>query len=232
MHPEIGPKQCGEYTDEELEKAKANTEKFHYNQGLFSDAVYESDDTIPKKQIGTIVVFPEISEESKDAVEEFISKVFGDTEAMLGKEYDEPSDPTMFWEYGCDGMHFSGTAVNPITGDKFGPNSPTIYIAGCKDGTADYLIETAIDNMYRLDSPYQKKRKHKNGENNDSVVEKPKSKVGFKRFKSFLIYNVGSGRFYQFGTHENHLYHRAEKSKSKFDAKVYEMFLPSQRNAF
>lgn len=220
MHPENGPKHYNGCNQKELDEAIENASKFHHNQGLLNDAIYESDDTIPKTQMGTILLFPEITEEDKERMEGFITKVFGEMEARLAKEYDEPSDPTMFWEYGCDGMHFDGKTVNPNTREHFGRNSPSIYVAGCKDSTSDYLIESAIDRMFDESAILDRK------------IKKESEKINFKRFRSFLVYNIGSKRFYQLGMHGHHVYRKPPKEASDFDAKVYDLFLPSQRNAF
>lgn len=199
-HPVNMPRPVGDFTEEDLKVAIENTDRFKYNKELFETAVYESDDRIPESQIGTIILFPEIEPHDMMVMNDFIKKVFSKVEAELGEEYDDETDPTMFWEMGCNGQHFSGTTRNYKTKETFGINSPSIYIAGCKDSTADYLIEIAIDKMYLESSKHDKKSKNAN------------CKIGFDRFKTFLVFSVGSKRFYEFGTHENQLYHRQRKS--------------------
>ena len=169
--------------------------KFRINEELFETALYESDGALKKEQKGTIIVFPEIPQSDIYLMEEFIKEVFGKVEAQLGREYNEAGDPTIFWETGVNGRHFCGNALNHLTKETFGPNSPTIYIAGCSDTTADYLVEVAIDAMYNASSKHDRKVDKKGGE-----------KIYFNRYKTFLVYHVGSSRFYQFGSHENQLY--------------------------
>ena len=202
IHPENAPRMVGEFTKEDLEIAEKNTELMKYNKDLFDTAVYESDNTIDDRQIGTIILFPEISPNEILIMEEFIKKVFSEVESELGKEYNEASDPTIFWETGMNGKHFCGKTLNYKTKETFGVNSPSIYIAGCKDSTADYLIENAIDKMYLESSKHDRK------------VGVDGIKIGFDRYKTFLVYSIGSKRFYEFGSHENQLYHKAQRVKS------------------
>ena len=199
IHPEISPRAVGEFAKDELEAAEKNTELIKYNKELFETAVYESDGAIDKTQIGTIILFPEIPSDELMVMEDFIKNVFSDVEAELGKEYNEASDPTIFWETGINGKHFGGKTSNHVTGETFGVNSPSIYIAGCKDSTADYLVEESIDKMYLESAKHDRKVK------GDGV------KIGFDRYKTFLIYSVGSKRFYEFGTREEQLYHKNRK---------------------
>ena len=199
-HPENSPRTVGEFTKKDLEIAEKNTELIKYNKELFETAVYESDNTIEEAQIGTIILFPEIPSNELLVMEDFIKNVFADVESELGEEYNEASDPTIFWETGINGKHFGGKTLNYKTKETFGINSPSIYIAGCKDSTADYLIEVAVDKMYLESAKHDRKAKGTD------------IRIGFDRYKTFLVYSVGSKRFYEFGTHENQLYHKPQRA--------------------
>lgn len=213
VHPTNMPRPVGEFTENDLKTAIENTKHFKYNKELFDTAVYESDDRIPESQIGTIILFPEISEIEVPIMEDFIKNVFSKAESELGEEYNDETDPTIFWESGSNGKHFDGKTLNYKTKETFGKNSPSIYIAGCKDTTADYLIENAIDKMYLESSKHDKKPKNAD------------CKIRFGRYKTILVYHVGSMRFYEFGTHENLLYHKFRQPRygNARDAIVYEL---------
>lgn len=217
MHPENSPRGVSEFKKDDLKIAQENTNKFHINKELFDAALYESDGTMDKTQYGTIILFPEVPQSDIYLMEAFIKDVFSKVEAELGNEYNEPDDPTIFWETGVDGKHFSGKTLNYKTKETFGKNSPTIYIAGCKDTTADYLVETSIDAMYNESKKYDRRSAKNGGE-----------VVNFDRYKTFLVYHVGSKRFYEFGSHENNLYHRKNRTVNKPDYKIHEAFISNK----
>ena len=217
LHPTNIPRGVSEFTKEDLELAKKNTEKFHINEELFETAVYESDGKIKRDQLGTIILFPEVPDSDICLMEEFIKETFAKAESELGEEYNESDDPTIFWESGSNGKHFSGNGINYKTRETFGIKSPSLYIAGCKDDTANYLVETAIDKMY-IDSEKYDRKALKNG----------KETVNFGRFKSFLIYQIGSKRFYEFATHDSNVWHKPDRTCiGKRDFVAYDVFLPS-----
>lgn len=195
----------------QLEEAEENTAKFHINPELLDTAIYESDDRIPRTQVGTILLFPEIDVSDIALMESFIKDCFSKAESELSKTYDEPTDPTMFWESGSNGKHFTGRGLNHSTFETFGINSPSIYIAGCKDMTAEYLIENAIDLMY------VESRKH------DKKASSEEERIGFDRYKSFLIHHVGSRKFYEFATHDGDVYHKNINNIGKIEPTVYEV---------
>lgn len=217
VHPENSPRGVSEFTKEDLKIAQENTKKFHINKELFETALYESDGTMDKNQYGTIILFPEVPPSDTYLMEAFIKDIFSKVEAELGNGYNEANDPTIFWETGIDGKHFSGKALNYRTKETFGVNSPSIYIAGCKDTTADYLVETAIDTMYNEAKKYDRRSAKNGGET-----------INFERYKTFLVYHVGSKRFYEFGSHENNLYHKPDRTVNKPDCTVYEAFIPNK----
>ena len=217
VHPENRPRGVSEFTSKDLEEAKKNTDKFHINRELFETALYESDGAMNEKQLGTIILFPEVPKSDICLMEAFIKDVFAKAESELGDEYNEADDPTIFWETGSGGKHFDGKAVNYKTKETFGINSPSIYIAGCKDTTADYLIETSIDMMYNESKKYDRKSIKNGGDT-----------IRFGRFRTFLVYNVGSRRFYEFGSHENDLYQKINRTVNKPDCIVYEAFIPTK----
>lgn len=212
VHPEHSPCGISDYSKKDLKIAEENTEKFHINEELLDTAIYESDDTIDPRQKGTILLFPEIPPSDMYIMDEFIKKVFSKAEAELGETYNEPSDPTIFWETGMEGRHFSGMTINKKTRETFGRYSPSIYIAGCTDNTAQYLIETAVDMMYN------ESRKHdrKVSKRGEGVA------VAFERFKSFLVYHVGSHRFYQLSSHDSNVWYRPDRSVGKRDFIIYD----------
>lgn len=212
LHPTESPCRTSECSKRYIEEACANMEKFHINEELLDTAVYESDGELGKDRIGTIILFPEVPKSDGLLMEGFIKDVFGRAEAQLGEEYNDAGDPTMFWETGIDGRHFDGTAVNKSTGETFGKDSPTIYIAGCTPMTAEYLAEMGIDAMYTESAKHDKKAAKSGGD-----------KIEFGRYKSFLIYHVGNGRFYQFGTHESRLWHSEDRSKGRPDYRIYSL---------
>ena len=216
LHPEYSPRGVSEFSKGDLKVAQENTEKFHINKELFETALYESDGTMDKKQYGTIILFPEIESHELCLMEGFIKDMFAKVESELGAQYNEADDPTIFWETGSNGKHFSGHGRNYMTKETFGINSPSIYIAGCKDTTADYLVETAIDTMYGESARHDRKTAKNGGD-----------MINFGRYETFLVYHVGSRQFYEFGSRENLLYHKVDRTVNKPDYRIYESFAPS-----
>lgn len=196
IHPTLSPRGVGEYGEKELKVAEENTAKVKYGKELFDTAVYECEGRIPCGQKGALLVFPEADTDRTSILLPFIEKMFSETEAELRKEYEEQDDPTMFWEIGTGGRHFGARHVNGRTGEVFGPSSPTIYMAGCKDSTADYLVECAIDAMCG-EAPKWERRSG--------------GKPWFTAYRTFLVYGFGGKRFYEFGSHENLLYRKRRR---------------------
>ena len=213
IHPSKSPRKMSEWSVDELAEAQQNTKTLTLDANLLKKAKTSPKHSIPKGQDGSVIIFPEVTDDRVKIMKSFIGETFGKTVRELKGEYAERTDPIDFCETSDDGRNFGGETVNELTGEKFSRKSVAFYIAGCKDLTADWLFEEAIDRCYSESSKADRRFKR----------EKKDIRIGFEDFRTFLVYSGGQRRFYQMGSHENELYSKTRVERKNFNAAVYDV---------
>lgn len=215
IHPSKPICETKDYSNQELDEAISNTSKIKYSESLMEKVL--SNTKISNSQKGNILIFPEVDELKRKIVKSFIKKTFNTTINKLKTEYSDDDDVVDIWEISDGGEHFAAEFVNDKTKERFTPNSISIYFAGCKDYTADYIIEEGIHNCFNSSYKHDKK-------SNDE------DKINFDANKSFLIYNIKNKRFYQLGVHNSKIYHKPTTEYSGYYSHTYSVDLPEAIN--